>query len=126
MLGQLYSVRQTSLSIMVAASIAVGLFIAGCSSSQRFLGEEKSKSETAKEKKLPLAEYEATLHPADFDKEVEIVQKEQNEERKESAPLVIPKDSSFVQEDVLQGFRVQIFSSSSVDEANAIKSAAVS
>ncbi len=74
----------------------------------------------AQSKKAPLSYYEATLRPSDFDEEVEIIQKA----RAQSAgilPLDIPSDSTVVVVEETQGFRIQIFASSSIDEANAAK-----
>jgi hypothetical protein len=101
----------------------------GCAPSQRFVSEEEEqpvpqKIETPKEKKRPLAEYEATLKPSDFDKEVEIAQPVQ-EEKKPQVPIAIPKDTLVMKEEVVQGFRIQIFSSSNVDEATLIRNLAI-
>jgi hypothetical protein len=99
----------------------------GCTPSQRFVNEEQQtpvKVEPPKEKKRPLAEYEATLKPSDFDKEIEIAQTVQ-EIKKEQVPLTIPQDTIVLKEEVVQGFRIQIFSSSNVDEANVIKTLAM-
>jgi hypothetical protein len=113
MLDQLHPIKirkQLFVSIVLLTALVVG-----CSSSKLFLTEEKAKSEQIKEKKLPLLEYETTLNPIEYDKEIEIVQKARGEEQKEQNPLEIPKDSVIVQEEVVQGFRIQIFSSSNVD-----------
>jgi hypothetical protein len=97
----------------------------GCSSPQQLaekeLKQEIKKSEPPPEKKLPLAEYEATLNPSDFDQEVELVQKAHTEDKKVQKPLEIPKDSLVLQEEVVQGFRIQVFSSSNVDDAGLMK-----
>jgi hypothetical protein len=103
------------------------LIFAGCSASQPFNSDEEiSKNdaqaeETPKEKRLPLAAYEATLNPADFDHEVDVIQKNHSEEKREQTPLEIPKDSLIIQEEIIQGFRIQVFSSANVDEAALIK-----
>jgi hypothetical protein len=113
----------------ISGRLFVGIFLliamsAGCTSSKPIQAEEKKKSEQPKEIRLQLSEYEATLNPAEFDREIEVVQKAQSDEPKQSAPLEIPKDSMFVQEEVVQGFRIQIFSSSNVDEATFMKNSA--
>jgi hypothetical protein len=74
------------------------------------------KPEVQKEMKKPLSEYEATLDPTRYDEDVEIVQKKK-EEQKSAPELLIPKDSTVVQETSQLGFRIQIFSTSSIDEA---------
>jgi hypothetical protein len=123
MLDQLYSIK-------VNKQLFAGLFLltaiaAGCTSSKSFQAEEKQKYEQPKEKKLQLSEYEATLNPMEFDREIEVVQKAQSEEQKQQIPLDIPKDSLVVQEEVGQGFRIQIFSSSNVDETTLMKNLAL-
>ena len=95
--------------------LIAGFLLVGCAPSRQAM-EEPSKQEK-KELKSPLADYEATLNPSDFDEEVEEVQKVHTEE-KQSQQLEIPRDSTVVHEDILQGFRIQIFSSSNIDDAN--------
>lgn len=117
MLDQLYSIVIGRRLLRYAVLLL--LLVVGCAPSRR-AAEEKKGKETLKEKKLPLAEYEATLNPSDYDQEVEVVQKVHTEERNRGQ-LNIPKDSTVVQEEMVQGFRIQIFSSSNVDEANVVK-----
>ncbi len=74
-------------------------------------------------KKAPLSYYESTLRPSDFDEEVEIVQKA-HAQSAGSIPLDIPTDSTIVIEEQIQGFRIQIFATSSIDEANGAKKGA--
>jgi hypothetical protein len=95
------------------------LMTAGCSSSSPFARDGEQKQET--DIKRSLAEYEATLNPADYDQEIEVVEKIQVEEKKQRSPLEIPKDSLIVEEEIVQGFRIQIFSSSGVDEVTLMK-----
>lgn len=95
--------------------------LAGCGETRetfRSVGSEENQS-----KKAPLSYYEATLRPSDFDEEVEIVQKA-HAQSSGFIPLNIPSDSTVVVEEAAQGFRVQIFASSSIDEANAAKTVA--
>lgn len=117
MLDQLHSIM--TLQRLLRFAVLLMVLVASCAPSRRFAEERKSK-ESLKEKKLPLAEYEATLNPSDYDQEVEAVQKVHTDERNRSQ-LNIPKDSTVVQEEMVQGFRIQIFSSSNVDEANIVK-----
>jgi hypothetical protein len=123
MLDQFHTVRNLRSAFSILLLTAV--ILAGCSSSQPVQKDEQKpeavKPEVPKEKKLPLSTYEATLNPANFDKEIEEVQKVQDEEKKPAAPLEIPKDSLIVQEEAVQGFRIQVFSSSNVDEATSMK-----
>jgi hypothetical protein len=123
MLDQLYPIK-------IKKQLFAGIFLLttlmiGCTSSKPFLIKEKPKYEQPTEKKLLLSEYEATLNPVEFDQEIEIVQKAQSDEQKQQNPLEIPKDSMIVQEEVVQGFRIQIFSSSNVDETTLMKNLAL-
>jgi hypothetical protein len=111
-------VLSSSKLFLVSCVVMAGL---ACSSSSSTVQEQqKPKQEARKEKKAPLSEYEATLNPSDYDEEVETVQKKHVEE-KMRIELEIPKDSTVVQEDILQGFRIQIFTSANIDEATRMK-----
>ena len=67
-------------------------------------------------KRAPLAYYEATLRPSEFDEEVEAVQRA-HDSGESVAPLDLPSDSSIVEYVEVQGFRIQIFASANIDEA---------
>ncbi len=73
--------------------------------------------------KRPLLYYEATLRPSDFDKEIDEVQRIHIEERPHSE-LIIPRDSMALVEETILGFRIQILSTSNVDEAEESRIAA--
>ncbi len=89
------------------------LYISSMSSAQE-------KQQTQKVIVLPLREYEATLKPSDFDEEPTALQQEHRAEQLR-VPIEISKDSVAVHEEVVQGFRIQLFSSSNIDEATAAK-----
>jgi hypothetical protein len=116
MLDQFHTMMKTQ--ILFFALCVLVLLTAGCASSPPFIRDEEPKQETSKGS---LAEYESTLNPVDYDQEVEVVEKKHIEEKKQQAPFEIPKDSLVVEEEVVQGFRIQVFSSSGVDEATLMK-----
>jgi hypothetical protein len=118
MLDQLYTMKNAR--ILYTVFFALMVLMTGCTSPS-FLRNEEPKQEAPKEDKRSLAEYEATLNPADYDQEVEVVEKAHVEEKKQKIPLEIPKDSMTVEQEVVQGFRIQVFSSSGVDEASLVK-----
>jgi hypothetical protein len=122
MLDQLYPIKTHTR--LFAGIILLTALMTGCTSSKPFQVEEKPKIEQPKEKILLLSEYEATLNPVEFDREIEFVQKVRGTEQKQQNPLELPKDSRIVQEEVVQGFRIQIFSSSNVDETTLMKNLA--
>ncbi|MBI4417517.1 MAG: SPOR domain-containing protein [Ignavibacteriales bacterium] len=63
--------------------------------------------------------YEATLRPSEFDEEVEIIQKDHEKQGESALPFEVPSDSTVVETVEVQGFRIQVFASSSIDEASA-------
>jgi hypothetical protein len=110
------------LNIALIAVCACTL-LAGCAGGQSAGSQDRTRSQTRRSGLAPLSEYEATLNPADYDQEVDTVQKQQTEEHL-AQPLDLPRDTTSMVEQVLQGFRIQIFASSSIDEATAAKAAA--
>lgn len=74
--------------------------------------------------KAPLSYYEATLNPSDFDEDVSAVLKSDSAGR-QIDEVNIPKDSVAVEEEILQGFRIQIFASASIDESNSTRAMAL-
>ena len=123
MLDQRYSVKNRN-------RVFTGLFLlsmlaAGCTSSKQVAAVDKPQNDQTKEKKLLLSEYEGTLNPVEYDQEIESAQKTNGTNQKQQNFLEIPKDSLMVREDVIQGFRIQIFSSSSVDETTLMKNLAL-
>lgn len=121
MLGQLYSTLKLFLLIVLLC------FGAGCGSSEQVVVQPPIKPQEAPkivERKLPLKEYEATLNPSDFDQTVEVVQR-MHEAEQHLQHLDIPIDSTVIEEVVTQGFRIQIYSSSNIQEATDAKMLAV-
>jgi hypothetical protein len=120
MLDQLYSItRSLFVGLVLVTTLGVG-----CAPTKVIRTEQKQHVEPPKERKVQLSEYEAKFNPVDFDREIEGVQNARNEELKQQSPLEIPKDSMVIQEEVIQGYRIQIFSSSNVDEASLTKNLA--
>lgn len=95
--------------------LAAFLLVAGCGNSKETFRPSADQTTRA-----PLGYYESTLRPSDFDEEVETIQKA-HAQSTGAVPLDIPSDSTYVLEERSQGFRIQIFASSSIDEANAAK-----
>jgi len=119
MLGNIHRAR-TIIPLIVLA----GWLLASCGGSAETVVRkeplENGKSPLPKQvqpEKRPLSYYEATLRPSDFDKEIEEVQRVHAQER-ERQELVIPKDSMALVEETILGFRIQILSTSNIDEAD--------
>jgi hypothetical protein len=122
MLDKLYSIIKTPVFYSIFCILV--LITAGCSSSSQSARERELRQET--DIKRSLAEYDPTLNPADYDQEIDVVEKKQVEEKGQRSPVEIPKDSLVIEEEIVQGFRIQIFSSSGVDEVTLIKDIASS
>jgi len=118
MLGQLH--RKVDFLPMALLAAVVCACVACSSSNPDTTEGQKAKPAAQQEMKKPLSEYEATLDPTQYDEEVEVVQKKKEEE-KPVQELQLPKDSTVVQETSQLGFRIQIFSTSSIDEAMNMK-----
>ncbi len=114
MLGQLHS--KVAISRTILAACALGALLGCSSSSPDVTGEQKQGQESQKDMKKPMSYYEATLDPSQYEDDVEVVEKKKIEE-KDTTELRIPKDSTVVQETSQLGFRIQIFSTSNIDEA---------
>lgn len=118
MLDQLYrKINHLTVPLLV---MIVCTCVACSSSNPDTTEQQKSKPEGQKEMKKPLSEYEATLDPSQYDEDVEVVVKQKAAE-KPASELQIPKDSTVVQETSQLGFRIQLYSTSSIDEAMNMK-----
>jgi hypothetical protein len=76
---------------------------------------------TKEGEKAPLEVFESTFQPSRYDEEVEVVEQRLGER---GAQPDERRDSVKVEEEVLQGFRIQIFASPRIDEATLAKQAA--
>jgi hypothetical protein len=84
---------------------------------------DKRANTTSTEARSPLAPYEAGFDPAEYDEPVAEVLRSHADRRK-LYEAESERDSVLVQIEYLQGFRIQLFASSSIDEANAMKATA--
>ncbi len=112
---------QKALTVALAA-----LLVVGCGAGEettRPTAPAATRPQKKESEKHPLAYYESTLRPAMFDAEVDSVRRVHEEERERLA-LDIPRDSLVLQEESILGFRIQLASSSSIDDAAAVKVAA--
>ncbi len=104
------------LRLLLLATLVAGVL--GCgSAAPQSVPEQKAK----KDLKQPLSYYEATLDPSDYDEEVEVVVQKKDSVDKPHTELTIPRDSTTVEEVPQLGFRIQVFSTSSIDEAMKMK-----
>lgn len=97
------------------------LMLAGCGGGKGAFREDAQKNGDGK---APLSYYEATLRPSEFDEEPEIVQRA-HAQTGTSANVDLRADSTVIEEVSGQGYRIQVFASSSIDEANGAKAIAI-
>jgi hypothetical protein len=109
----------------VAAIICAGLILlGGCRSSEESLKkEEAAPSAGEREQKAPLSTFEKTFNPSLYDQEIREVQRT-HEISKEKGAARNEEDSLVVESEFAHGFRIQIFATAHIDEANAMKMAA--
>ncbi len=119
MLDKLYSIIKDQRHV-VAVIIIIAL-AGGCTPRKVVEEKEKPRENEPKEKKMRLAEFEQRFNPSDYDKDINIADKPRTDDRPVQHLLEIPKDTMVMQEEEIQGFRIQVFSSSGVDEANLVK-----
>jgi hypothetical protein len=106
---------------LFVAAFFCAAFLASCTASRETAPDEASSGkQVGRQSKAPLSVYEATLNPSDFDEDVNIVRKT-HAEVDTTLPLTIPTDSTVVEEEIVQGFRIQIYTSPNIDDANAAR-----
>ena len=101
----------------------VFFLVSGCGTS----GTSRKGSATPpeeQERPVPLSQYEKAFNPSDYNDEIDAVQK-QHELEQQRAAAEHQRDSVVVESEFSQGFRIQIFATGSIDEANAMRMTAV-
>ncbi len=102
--------------------VFLAALLLACSGPQRSTDDTPRPRVPTKEgEKAPLEVFESTFQPSRYDEEVEVVEQRLGER---GAQLDERRDSVKVEEEVLQGFRIQIFASPRIDEATLAKQAA--
>ncbi|MCX6134073.1 MAG: SPOR domain-containing protein [Ignavibacteriales bacterium] len=98
---------------------AVLLMLSGCGSSGSLQKDTAAASEE-REQKVPLSRYEKAFNPSDYDVEILEIQRQHVIEL-ERAAAEHRQDSVIVESTFTQGYRIQIFATGSIDEANAMR-----
>ncbi|HCA80598.1 MAG TPA: hypothetical protein DEP53_12790 [Bacteroidetes bacterium] len=94
-------------------------FLAGCGSSEGSRRSSDSPPEE-RERKVPLAQIERQFNPSDYDDELDaVVQRHEIEQQRAASEA--GKDSLIIESEPSQGYRIQIFATSNIDEANAMR-----
>jgi hypothetical protein len=108
----------------IAAVAIISLLVLACSSSQKTSDvSPRPQQQPELPRKAPLKDFEVTFRPSDYDEDVAAVEKRTTEQpvRPDSGAS---RDSVRVEEEMTQGFRVQIFASRHIDEAAMAKQTA--
>lgn len=108
----------------ITLASVLALFLLACSSSQKTSDDVPRAKQPDQQRKAPLKEFEATFHPSDYDEDVAATEKRQGGEQAK-IDSVSGRDSVRVEEQTMQGFRVQLFSSQRIDEATIAKQTAM-
>lgn len=99
----------------------VGLILlSACTTREQTREEMQIEEPSARAQSAPLPRYEATFNPSDYDEEIEEAQKSRDQEGRQKR-IEAEQDSVIVESESAQGFRIQIFATPSIDEANAMK-----
>jgi hypothetical protein len=107
----------------VIALSAAFVVLSGCGSTES--SRKSSTSPTGEQDhKVAVSQFERTFNPSDYDDEIEIIQKQHEFEQQRGA-TERQQDSVVVESELTQGFRIQIFATASIDEANAMRQTAV-
>lgn len=105
---------------VIATLLLLGIFLlSGCGSTEE-ARKDASAQPDEQERWVPLSQYERTFHPTDYDQEIEAVQTRHKVEL-ERAATRSPADSVVLESEFSQGYRIQIFATASIDEANAMR-----
>jgi hypothetical protein len=70
--------------------------------------------------KVPLSRFERTFNPSDYDDEIEEIQKQHIIEQEKTAASH-QHDSLAIESEYSQGYRIQIYATGNIDEANAMR-----
>lgn len=103
---------------------ALLLVVGACTGSEvSTMNQRSGGQQENKDQKKTLKSYEASFDPSPYREELETIKKAV------TLPSVLPtelaaKDTVIIEEQAIQGFRIQIFATSSIDEANFLKSTA--
>jgi hypothetical protein len=106
-----------SLRFFIALPMIAALFT-GCGSSEQVQQESASPAEE-KGQRVLTSQWERSFNPSEFDDEIAESQNQLVFEQQKAAGQQL--DSVVVESEFSQGYRIQIFASGSIDEANAMR-----
>ena len=98
---------------------AIVLLLSGCGSSGSSQKDAAPPPEE-REQRVPLSRYEKTFNPSAYDDEIAEIQRRHGLEQERSA-AENKHDSVIVESEFSQGYRIQIYATGNIDEANAMR-----
>lgn len=109
---------------MLLVCLAGALVFGSCSPTEQARKDDRESTDENSRKDRPLLiAYESTFRPSDYDAPVEEVLRTHSI-RRQIIQVESEGDSVVLETEYLQGFRIQIFATASIDEANAMKTTA--
>jgi hypothetical protein len=93
--------------------------LSGCGATEESQKDAASLPEQSRQR-VSLSQVEKSFNPSDFDDELEVVLKQHDLEQVREAENM-REDSVVVESEFTQGYRIQIFATASIDEANAMR-----
>ena len=107
----------------VIALTALLVALSGCGTTES--ARKKSTSPTGEQDhNVALSQFEKTFNPSDYDDEIEVVRKQHVFEQQRAA-AEHQQDSVVVESELTQGYRIQVFATGNIDDANAMRQTAV-
>lgn len=94
--------------------ISILFLLWGCASSPRAIEQPEQLQQ-----KTSIEEYERTFNPSKYNEPIAATT---TREKSATLTVTLPEDSLQITEEVVQGYRVQVYSSSNFDEASQMKS----
>ena len=98
---------------------AIVFLLSGCGSSGSSQKDD-SPPPGERDQRVPLSRYEKTFNPSSYDDEIAEIQRRHVLEQ-EKAAAEHKHDSVVVESEFSQGYRIQIFATGNIDEANAMR-----
>ena len=108
---------------LTMAGFAALFMLSGCGSSGE-TSRNAAASSDQQDHRVPLSLYEKTFNPSDYDVEITEVQR-QHKIEEDRAAAERQRDSIVVESSFTQGYRIQIFATGNIDEANAMRMTAL-
>ena len=102
---------------------AILLLLSSCSSTES-TRTDATTTTAERDRKVAISDFEHAFNPSAYDDEIEEIQKQHVIEQEKSA-AAHHEDSVIVESEYTQGYRIQIYATRNIDEANAMRQTAL-